>query len=686
MVAAFALLLSAAAAAPDPVGSPDKVVVTATRVPEPLERVPADISVVRGDDLAARGVTDMAGALAMVPGTEAPAGGDAGPSSAVPSFWGLHEFDAFLLVVDAVPWGGAFNPAIATLDFSDLERIEVLKGPAPVMYGATSFVGVVQALHYPAGEASERADVAYGEFGSMRGSASWVLPESDRYRQSLSIDAQTQGFSDARERVRKQSVLYRGEWRLGAGKLRIDADGTWVRDVPTSPVVRLGAALSSVTPVDANFNPADSKIAEDKYHASIGYTLATTIFTWDSLASLTYSKITDIRAFLHPDLSGIADTQNQRRRIDDGYADTHVTAVSGNSTWVLGTDVLYGRGRQTSMNGNDAYTVPLDGSMLPPATQAVAVGEIGTIDDRRVFSGQFVQLDWKPNDRWDVLAGLRLNQTDERKNSSDLTVEPLQRLSESVSKTVSRASETMGVSYRWFYADYRNAFKPSTVDFGPDYSPQLLKPETARSYELGVRGTMGAGRFSYQVECFRMNFDNLAVATPSGALANAAAEELKGIEAEARWKLSPDLALSIGASYHDARYRQYLYFDGATSIDVAGRHLPLSPKVLATAGLAFAPRQGFGTTLIAKYIGRRFLDEQNVAGLSGYTDVEAHLSYAYDKYRVSLDATNLTDRRVPVSASEFGSQSFYISTGRMIWLRIGYGWRGLAGAESARLL
>jgi hypothetical protein len=50
---------------------------------------------------------------------------------------GLHEFDAFLLIVDQVPWGGAFNPAISTLDLTDVERIEVLKGSAPVMYGAT---------------------------------------------------------------------------------------------------------------------------------------------------------------------------------------------------------------------------------------------------------------------------------------------------------------------------------------------------------------------------------------------------------------------------------------------------------------------------------------------------------------------------------------------------------------------
>ena len=57
-------------------------------------------------------MTDLAGVVALVSGVEAPPGGDAGPASAVPSLLGLHEFDAFLLGVDGVPWGGAFNPSI----------------------------------------------------------------------------------------------------------------------------------------------------------------------------------------------------------------------------------------------------------------------------------------------------------------------------------------------------------------------------------------------------------------------------------------------------------------------------------------------------------------------------------------------------------------------------------------------
>src|SRR5438067_1179351 len=127
------------------------VEVVATRRAEATHDVAASIEVVTGEDLRARGATSLRDALSLATGIAIAPGGDAGPASAVPEFWGLREFDAFLLVVDGIPWGGALNPAISTLSLRDVARIEVLRGPAPVTYGATSFVGVIHVVHEPAG-------------------------------------------------------------------------------------------------------------------------------------------------------------------------------------------------------------------------------------------------------------------------------------------------------------------------------------------------------------------------------------------------------------------------------------------------------------------------------------------------------------------------------------------------------
>jgi iron complex outermembrane receptor protein len=662
----------------------DVLVVTATRIPEPADQVPADITVVSGKEVAARGATDMATVLSLVSGIEAPPGGDAGPSSAVPSFWGLHEFDAFLLVVDGVPWGGAFNPGITTLNFTNTQRVEVLKGAAPVMYGATSFVGVVHVIHYPAGEAANEANLAHGSYGSVRGSAAVALPEIGGYRQSIAIDGQNLGFADPREAVTNEHALYRGALQLGGGTLTIDANLSFVRDSPPSPVLRAGTGLTALTPINANFNPADAAINENKYQLAVGYSLPMGWGTWDTLASFVYSDVTDRRAFLHPDLSGTADTQSQRRFIDDSYLDSHVAVpLMTDTKLIVGTDLLYGLGRQTTLNGNSDYTVPLDGSVLPPPISSLPVNEIGTLNDQRLFTGQYAQLDWKPDDKWDLIAGVRLNEAHEHKESSDLNLTAPPIDSETASKTVIRPTETVGVSYRLWaegrdefvaYADYRKAFKPAAIDFGPDFTPNLLSPETANSYEAGFKGAAAGGLLTYQAELFWLDFNNLVVATSSGALANAAGERLKGIEGEIRFEFTRDLVLAANASYHDARFIRYLFFDGNADVDVGGRQLTLSPHVLASTGLLYVPDQGFSATAVARYVGRRFLDEENTAPVGGYTTLDADLGYRFDRYQIVLEGANLTNQRPPVTSSEFGSQSFYLLPSRMLWLRLNYKW------------
>jgi iron complex outermembrane recepter protein len=664
-----------------------EITITATRIPEPVEQVPAFISLVGGDELRSRDSWNMASALSLVPGVEAPAGGDAGPSSAVPAFWGLHEFDAFLLVMDQVPWGGAFNPAITTLNLNDVERIEVLKGAAPVMYGATSFVGVVQVLHYPAGEASNEADVAVGNYGSARGSAAFALPQLGDYRQSIAADGESLGFADKRENISDGQLLYRGALDVGGGQLTLDANLSIVRDVPPSPVIREGSALTALTPINANFNPEDAALNEDKYQVAIGYSQPTALGTWETLASVSRSHVDDIRAFLHPDLSGAADTQNQNRLILDDYLDTHLANHSGPLTTIIGADLLYGYGKQITLNGNSAYTVPLNGSVVPPPTTQLPVNEYGWVSDRRVFAGQYLQLDFKPDDRWDLAGGVRLNETDESKFSSDLTLPPFtptqQYVAQNASRDVVRPTYTAGVSYRLWsqdqdgvsvFADWRNAFKPSALDFGPDYQPAVLLPETAKSYEAGLKGHALEGRLDWQAEVFRLDFTNLVVATESGFLTNAAGEELRGIEFEARYALTDELLLAANYSYHRATFTQYEFFDIESNmyVNVAGRQLPLSPHNLASGGILYQPKQGFNATLVATYVGRRYLDEENIAPVGGYTKLDGSLGWRFGHYLVAVEGENLTNQRPPVSASEFGSESFYLLNARTLWLRLGY--------------
>jgi iron complex outermembrane receptor protein len=674
----------------------ERVQVTATRLPESVGDVPADVSIISGEELEARDVRDLSSALALTAGVEAPPGGDAGPSSAVPSFWGLHEFDAFLLVVDEVPWGGAFNPAIPDLDLNDVQRMEVLKGSAPVAFGATSFVGVIHVLHYPAGEAANQLQVAYGNYDSWRAAGSLALPNWGDWRQSLAVDGEQLGFADKREQVKDAHLLYRGATQLGAGVLHFDADVSLIRDVPPSPVVRVGDALTHVTPINANYNPANARIDESRYHAALGYDAPTALGEWSTLISFAHSDIRDIRGFLRSDLTdngdANADSADQHRLIQDGYFDTHLThKLAEDAELVVGADLLYGLGRQSSANGE--YFVPLSGLVIPPPTTQIHVDETNTIRDKRVFGGQYAEVDWRPLPELDVLGGLRLNETFEDKASGhfdgfDSADDEFGR----EKRNTTRLSGTIGASYRaWkdetneavVYADYRNAFKPAALDFGFEFEPDVLNPETAESYEAGIKGALAGGRFTYNAEAFLLDFSNLLIATTNEngqpELRNAGGERLKGVELETRFLLTPDLSLAANIAYHDARFTKFALGgegeEGAAAaedepIDVSGNQLTFAPHILASAGLLYTPPQGFHGTLVANYIGRRFLDEENEAPTSAYVTFAATAGYRFDRYDLTLSGTNLTNQRPPVTQSEFGSSSYYLLPARTLWLQL----------------
>ena len=687
LAGAAALFVAASAKAQtDPVT--EQIQVTATRTPEAIASIPASVTVISGQELRDRNVTDLAGAMALVAGVEAPPGGDAGPASAVPSLLGLHEFDAFLLVVDGVPWGGAFNPSIATLDLTDVERIEVLKGSAPVTYGATSFVGVIQIIHYPAGQAENRVRVGVGTHGEAVGSLSVALPAIGDYQQSLTLEGSSQGFAIDREQVSDGKMLYRGaDTDVAGGQLRIDLDLIYERTLPPSPVVRQGNALTTLTPIDANYNPADARIDENEYHGVLGYTHETPIGTWETTASYAISEITDIRGFLRPvlleDGPQDADSQHQKRRIQDGYFDTHFSAnLADGLTLLYGADMLYGLGKQTSING--AYHVPLSGDVVPPPTTLLHVDEINSISDLREFYGQYAQADWKLTPALDLLAGVRLNETSERLNSTHIDgFVAANDLADSNMKTVTRASGLVGATFAaWrdgldeaiLYADYRNSFKPAAIDFGPDFTPLVLNPETAQSYEAGLKGNLLRGALNYDVNAFRVDFKNLVVATTdaegNAILQNAGGQTLQGVEAEFRYRLVPNLTLSLNGSYHDARFTQYIATEGGSNVNASGNELPRAPQWLGSFGILYEPPSGFYGTVVTSYVGSRYLDLANQAPIGGYETIAATAGFRFDRYDVQLSGTNLSDQRPPVTESEFGDSSYYLLPGRTVLLTV----------------
>ncbi|MGE5098551.1 MAG: TonB-dependent receptor plug domain-containing protein [Deltaproteobacteria bacterium] len=119
------------------------VVVTATRVPISAAASPATIDVITGDELRLRGATSIASALQMLPGVTFAQSGSFG--SATSLFLRGGESKYVKVLIDGVPVndpGGAMDFGSLTTD--NVERIELVRGPASVLYGADAVTGVIQ--------------------------------------------------------------------------------------------------------------------------------------------------------------------------------------------------------------------------------------------------------------------------------------------------------------------------------------------------------------------------------------------------------------------------------------------------------------------------------------------------------------------------------------------------------------
>jgi iron complex outermembrane receptor protein len=676
----------------------ETIQVTATRVPEDVEPVPASITVITGEEMRARGATDLATALSTVAGVAIAPGGDAGAASSVPEIWGLREFDAFLLVVDGVPWGGAFNPALSTLDLNDVDRIEVLRGSAPVMYGATSFVGVIQVIHRQPGQPGVNASAWGGSYGSGGGAASSPLPSIGGYRQSLIVNGERQGFSQDRTGWGRGHLLYRGSLATDAGgTFHVDFDDSIVDQQPFSPTPLVNGALTPLVPIDSNQNPLHDKIDVNRQQLNVGFDQKLAGGTWSALVSGAHTNQTVGRGFLenvtgaNPDDHGI----RQHLDLDDLYVDTHLALdLSRSVRLITGLDELYGKAHNASSDWD--YFQNVNGTN-PPDINSFSPFGATDLHDTRSFAGLYAQTEWTPTRRWRVQLGARLNHTHESLVATSVSLLPAASPQStgaaapgaaivkdvsvgpgSAKRTVTRGSGAAGLSYLawegaddavWVYGDYRNTFKPAALDFGPDVNGIILRPETSQSYEVGLKGRLLGGRFDWEASLFQMDFRNLVVGQVdqfgNPELVNAGNERFKGIELEADYRLARDLRLEGVYSYHDARYTDFLALSNAGVLEqLAGDRLPLSAHDLGAVGFIYRPAAGVTGWATLNYTGNRFLDPENTALAPSYTTWSAGIGYRFAGWELRLDGWNLNDSRAPIAASEFGPSQFYRQNGR----------------------
>ncbi|MGH8576301.1 MAG: TonB-dependent receptor plug domain-containing protein [Gammaproteobacteria bacterium] len=190
----------------------EPIIVTATRLETPLDRVPASVSVVEGEDIERAQVTDTLEVLRDIPGFTIVQTGSRGGTTDLFARGGNANFNQVLIDgVKVNEAGGRFNFSDLTTD--GIDRIEIVRGPQSALYGSDAITSVVQLFTRRGdGPLAARFGFAGGSFETFEEHGG-ISGGTERYGYSIDVGRiDTDGILDFNNRYGNTTVASRFDW------------------------------------------------------------------------------------------------------------------------------------------------------------------------------------------------------------------------------------------------------------------------------------------------------------------------------------------------------------------------------------------------------------------------------------------------------------------------------------------
>jgi vitamin B12 transporter len=168
----------------------DPVVVTGSRIPEHLSRIGRSVSVITREDIEGLPVNSVSDLLKTIPGVDVRQRGVHGVQADV-SIRG-SSFEQTLILIDGINVNDAqtgHHNLDLPVNLEDIERIEVVKGPAARIYGQNAMAGVINIITRDADHPAIGGHAKYGEYDYYSLGAHGALKAGDM---STRISASTQ--------------------------------------------------------------------------------------------------------------------------------------------------------------------------------------------------------------------------------------------------------------------------------------------------------------------------------------------------------------------------------------------------------------------------------------------------------------------------------------------------------------
>lgn len=637
----------------------------ATKLPTEQVLTPANIGAVHGALIDEQNARVLGDALANVSGVQPQTG------NGVFDFFVLRGFDSLnsgLVLTDGAP-----EPETTFYHLYDVDRIEVLKGPAGFLYGSNPLAGVVNLVRkQPVPHRLASVGLAAGSFGTSEATfdLNAASPGSDTSFRINGLYRESDGHRDGRDQE-VAAIHPSFSWRPDdRSSLTVNFETVSSDYTPDAGLPLVGGELPDVPRERSYASPLDAS-NQDIVRAQIDYEIQVD----DRLTvrdKLYYRELDwNTRGTL---LNGVADLGfgPQVFRTQIGLDDRQ--RFLGNQFEVLWRhdrhDLLAGveLGRYTDDFSLDvALLAPIsltDPVEIPGFPPIPLPGQASAGDSETTIVAPYIVDQIHLSDRFELMLGARFDSID----FDDAATQ--------TSRSDSEVSPMAGVVYSagprtWLYANAARSFAPA--------SPRVVgdrEPEESEQIEIGVRRHFAGGRLRSTVALYDLERANIAIPDDNGFTQQAGDQRSRGLEIELGGELGHGLNGVFSYAYNDAeltRFSEQIFLPFppfAVTVDRSGNTPAFAPEHLFNSWLSCHFDSGLTLSGGVRWVDSQFIAEDNETRIGSYALVDASVAYTFNRWRFVLDLSNLADEEYETRG--FGSFSVIPGEPLAATLRIGY--------------
>ncbi|PHV23541.1 TonB-dependent siderophore receptor [Janthinobacterium sp. BJB446] len=568
---------------------------------------------------------------------------------------------------------GFRDDALYFRDLSNVERLEVIKGPAAVLYGRGSSGGLVNRITKKPGVDITDVALSLTNTKGRRG-------EVDVGRVGETVDWRVTGARELSDSYRDQQFINRTA-------------------LAPSVAIRLSSATKLLLQGDYL---EDRRLTDFGIPSYQGRPVAVDAGTYYGAANardadFSQSRVVSTAATLTHKFSDTLSLRNAFRYYDY-HLDRNNTNISGNVNEVKGTmslghaklnrdesgwfnqteltqklvtgtlrhEVLYGAefGKQNKDASSWASTVVATNvSIFNPVLPQVNRSKLGARGDTfgtYDTAAAYVQDAISFSDEWKALAGLRYDRYKQQSrlaNAAGLTTADLSRTDSAYSPRAGLVWQPSAAQS--YYASWSRSFQPSGENFALAANNADLAPETTRNTEVGAKYDLWGGRANATVSLFRLERDNIKTSDPiTNRIVPVGTQRTDGLELTFNADLHDGWKMMAGYAYLDATITDSIAVDRsvnapgtttASSVAIKGKRATLTARNTANLWLTKDLGHGFTVGGGANAVGSRFANPGNTVVLPGYVTADAMAAYRTGRYEVQLNVNNIGDTRYIVS-------------------------------------